>query len=68
MALHDFRRSAATFIAMDAPELVGLIPGILQHSNPEVGRRHYNLARSTEASRRHGGAITAMKARLRPSL
>ena len=27
MCLHDFRRAAATFLAMDAPEKIGLIPG-----------------------------------------
>ena len=27
MGLHDFRRAAATFLAMDAPEKIGLIPG-----------------------------------------
>ena len=27
MGLHDFRRAAATFVAMEAPEKIGLIPG-----------------------------------------
>jgi len=36
--------AAATFLAMDAPEKVGLIPGILQHASPEVSEQHYNLA------------------------
>ena len=53
MALHDFRRAAATFLAMDAPEKIGLIPGVLQHASPEIGQRIYNLARGAEASRRH---------------
>jgi integrase/recombinase XerD len=65
MALHDFRRAAATFLAMDAPEKVGLVPGVLQHAGPEVGQRFYNLARSTQASRRHVDAVAAAKARLR---
>jgi hypothetical protein len=25
MCIHDFRRAAATFLAMDAPEMIGLI-------------------------------------------
>jgi hypothetical protein len=29
MGLHDFRRAASTFLAMDAPEKIGLIPGVL---------------------------------------
>ena len=43
MSLHDFRRAAATFLAMDAPEKIGLIPGVLQHASPDVGDQHYNL-------------------------
>ena len=53
MSPHDFRRAAATFLAMEAPEKVGLIPGVLQHTSPETGARHYNLSRSTSASRRY---------------
>ena len=52
MCLHDFRRAAATFLAMDAPEKIGLIPGVLQHASPDVGDQHYNLARSMQAGRR----------------
>jgi hypothetical protein len=51
MCLHDFRRAAATFLAMDAPEKIGLIPGVLQHASPDVGE-HYNISRSMQA----GGA------------
>ena len=68
MCVHDFRRSAATFLAIDAPEKVGLVPGILQHASLEVGEQHYNLARSAAASRRHGATITKMRAALRPPL
>src|ERR1700730_3144948 len=49
MGLHDFRRAAATFLAMDAPEKIGLIPGLLPHDSPEVNARHNNLARSVQA-------------------
>ena len=52
MCLHDFRRAAATHIAMDAPEQMGLIPGVLQHASPEISERHYNLANAIKASRR----------------
>jgi integrase len=65
MSLHDFRRSAPTFLAMEAPEKVELIPGILQHKSADVGQRHYNLARSTKASRRHVQTVSAVKERLR---
>jgi len=66
MSLHDFRRAGATFIAMDAPEMVGLIPGALQHASPDVGERHYNLARSVEASRRFAAHVARRRDRLRP--
>ena len=66
MGLHDFRRAAATFFAMDAPEKIGLIPGMLQHASPDVGERHYNLARSVEASRRFAAHLSRTRTRLRP--
>jgi hypothetical protein len=66
MGLHDFRRAAATFLATDAPDKVGLIPGILQHASLEVGERHYNLAQSVEASRRFGAHLAALRKRLKP--
>jgi integrase len=66
MCLHDFRRSAATFLAMDAPEKIGLIPGTLQHTSPNVSEQHYNLARSMKASQRHSAAIANMRAELNP--
>jgi integrase len=67
MSPHDLRRAAATFLAMDAPDKVGLIPGILQHATPETSERHYNLARSTSASRRHSEVLSTLRTRLRPS-
>jgi integrase/recombinase XerD len=66
MSLHDFRRAAATFVAMDAPDLIGLVPGILQHASPDVSERHYNLARSVEASRRFAAHLEKTRAKLRP--
>jgi hypothetical protein len=45
---------------MDAPEKIGLIPGLLQHDSPEVNERHNNLARSVQAGQRfaaHGGSF-----------
>ena len=58
MGLHDFRSAAATFIATDAPDKIGLIPGVLQHASPDVGEQHYNLARSVEASRRFAAHLS----------
>jgi hypothetical protein len=66
MALHDFRRAAATYLAMDAPEKIGLIPGVLQHASPEVGEQNYNLSRSMRASRRFGAHLAGERNKLRP--
>jgi integrase len=66
MGLHDFRRAAATFLAMDEPDKVGLIPGVLQHSSPEVSEKHYILARSIKASQRHAATIEEIRAELGP--
>jgi integrase len=66
MGLHDVRRAGATFLAMDAPDKVGLIPGMLQHASEEIGERYYNLARSVEASRRYAGYLLKTRSRLRP--
>jgi integrase/recombinase XerD len=66
MSLHDFRRAAATFLAMDAPEKIGLIPGVLQHVSPDVSEQHYNLARSMQAGRRFAAHLDNARNRLRP--
>ena len=66
MGLHDFRRAGPTFLATDAPDKIGLIPGMLQHASPEMGERYYNLARSMEASRRFAAHLSRMRKRLQP--
>jgi len=66
MGLHDFRRAGATFIAMDAPDKIGLIPGVLQHTSPDVGERIYNIARSIQAGQRFAAHLAKVRNRLRP--
>jgi len=66
MSLHDIRRSAATFLATDAPDLVGLTPGVLQQASLEMGEQHYNLARSVKATRRFAAYLSKLRDRLRP--
>jgi hypothetical protein len=66
MGLHDFRRAAATFLAIEAPDKIGLMPGALQHASPDVAERHYNLAGSAAASRRFATYIAKTRDRLRP--
>ena len=65
MGLHDFRRAGATFIAMDAPEKIGLIPGVLQHASPDVSDQHYNLARSMQAGHRFAAHLSQARSKLR---
>jgi len=66
MGLHHSRRAAATFLSMEAPDKLCLIPGLLQPLSPDVIQRHYNLARSIEASRRVGAHLAKVRARLKP--
>jgi hypothetical protein len=66
MGLHDFRRAAATYLAIDAPEQVGLVPGLLQHASTEVGEKHYNLANAISANQRFARQRAATKNRLKP--
>ena len=68
MSLHDFRRAAATFLATIAPDQVGLIPAVLQHASPEMSQRHYNLARSVEASRRFAAHLGQTRGKLQSIL
>jgi integrase len=65
MGLHDIRRAGATFLAMDAPDKIGLVPGVLQHASPDVGERIYNLARSVRASQRYAAHLARTRSRLR---
>ena len=65
MGLHDFRRSAATYLAMECPDKIGLIPGVLQHASPEVSEQYYNLARSAKAGQRFTAHLAKERKRLR---
>ena len=61
------RRLLGGLAALARPEaLLELIPGMLQHASEEMGERHYNLARSVEASRRYAGHLAKTRSRLRP--
>jgi len=61
---HLFRDCVATVVAVDNPKHVGDASLILGHAGHETTERHYNHARSLDASRRHA----AMLATLRESL
>lgn len=64
---HGFRDSVATWIAIHAPEDAPIIARILGHATLAVSERHYNLAQSLEAGRRHQGVIARYRRVGRPS-
>ena len=61
MGLHDFRRSAGTHLALEAPEMIGILPGVLSHADPKTADRHYNIANSETASRRFGSMLRKLR-------
>lgn len=67
MCLHDFRRAVGTYIAHTMPEQIGILPGLLQHCDPNTGQRHYNLARSEVASRRFATVQQAIRTKYKPA-
>lgn len=60
---HRFRDCAATAIAINAPDDIQLIRPILGHTTLATSERHYNLAGSLEAGRRHAATITELRKR-----
>ena len=61
---HIFRDCVATAVAIDNPKHIGDASLILGHADHSTTEKHYNHARSLDASRRHA----AMLASLRESL
>lgn len=47
---HGFRDALATTVAIDSPELIGIVTPLLGHGAPGTAQRHYNLARGMEAA------------------
>lgn len=58
---HLFRDCAATSIAIEDPEHVGIIQPVLGHSNIRTGERYYNQARSLQAARRYQDALEQLR-------
>jgi hypothetical protein len=58
---HLFRDSAATAVAIDLPEQVGIVPGLLGHAGVTTSERYYIHAHSTEAHRRHQENVLALR-------
>jgi integrase/recombinase XerD len=62
---HRFRTAAFTAIALDDPEHVTTGVVLLGHSRIETGERHYNLARTDQAVRRHGEVVGEARGTMR---
>ena len=58
---HLFRDAAATSIAMDNPRHVGDASLVLGHAGHRMTEKHYNHARSLEASRRHAETLARLR-------
>ena len=63
---HGFRDSVATWIAIHAPQDAPIIARILGHATLAMSERHYNLAQSLEAGRRHQEVIRRHRRAGRP--
>jgi integrase len=58
---HLFRDCAATSIAVDNPKHVGDASLVLGHSDHKMTEKHYNHARSLDASRRHAATLSRLR-------
>jgi hypothetical protein len=61
---HLFRDAAATSIAVDNPKHIGDASLVLGHAGHAMTEKHYNHARSLEASRRHTEALSRLRSSL----
>lgn len=61
---HWFRDAAATSIAVDNPRHVGDAHLVLGHAGLETTQKHYNQARSLQASRRQAETLARLRAAL----
>jgi integrase/recombinase XerD len=58
---HLFRDVAATSIAVDNPKHIGDASLVLGHAGHTTTQKHYNHARSLDASRRHAAMIASLR-------
>ena len=58
---HLFRDCAATNIAIDDPDHIGIVWCLLGHRTPATTEKYYNLAGAVEASRRFQNALLARR-------
>lgn len=50
---HWFRDASVTTLVRDAPESARLTMGLLGHSSPEIGEKHYNQALHIDSTSKH---------------
>jgi len=65
MSPYLFRHAAATTVAIEAPEHVRLVAGLLGHSTLATSERFSNKARAIEAARGHHLGLERLRRRLR---
>ena len=58
---HLFRDCAATNIAIDDPDHIGIVWRLLGHRTPATTEKYYNLAGAVEASRRFQNTLLARR-------
>ncbi len=63
---HEFRRAAATTIAIHRPEEVGAAQHLLGHRHPATTRDHYILASNLQAAKAHQEALAGLRERTYP--
>jgi len=61
---HLFRDCAATSIAIDNPKHIGDASLVLGHAGHTMTEKHYNHARSLEASRKHAATLAQVRGSL----
>lgn len=62
---HLFRDAAATSISIDNPKYIGDASLVLGHADYRTTQKHYNHARSLEASRRHAETLALLREELK---
>jgi integrase len=62
---HMFRDAAATSIAVDNPKNIGDASLVLGHAGHRMTEKHYNHARSLDASRRHAATLASLRESLK---
>ncbi len=66
LAEHEFRRAAATTIAIHRPEEVGAAQHLLGHRHPSTTRDYYILASNLQAAKAHQEALAGLRERAYP--